>query len=119
MSQKRDLTQTESPKLLKAHEKDAILEVAKLRLMWFGIVKMFLEKNITRISTCLIIMHALYTVFCTLISPTTESRSVSVRKRCINENTSVLFLKAISSAPSISADFVDFLLDSINGVVFG
>ncbi len=29
-----------------------------------------------------------------LISVTTESRSVSVRKRCINENTSVLFMKA-------------------------
>ncbi len=31
-----------------------------------------------------------------LISVTTESRSVSVRKRCINENTSVLFMEAIS-----------------------
>ncbi len=31
-----------------------------------------------------------------LISVTTESRSVSVRKRCINENTSALFMEAIS-----------------------
>ncbi len=46
-----------------------------------------------------------------LISVTTESRSVSVRKRCINENTSVLFMKAISLTPSISADSVDLLLD--------
>uniref|UniRef100_A0A673LDN3 E3 ubiquitin/ISG15 ligase TRIM25-like n=1 Tax=Sinocyclocheilus rhinocerous TaxID=307959 RepID=A0A673LDN3_9TELE len=30
-----------------------------------------------------------------LISVTTESRSVSVRKRCINENTSVLFMEAL------------------------
>ncbi len=30
-----------------------------------------------------------------LISVTTESRYVSVRKRCINENTSVLFMKAL------------------------
>ncbi len=52
-----------------------------------------------------------------LISVTTESRSVSVRKRCINENTSVLFMKAISSMPSISADSVDLLLDSINSKV--
>ncbi len=36
-----------------------------------------------------------------LISVTTEYRSVSVRKRCINENTSVLFMKAISLTPSI------------------
>ncbi len=42
-----------------------------------------------------------------LISVNTESRSVSVRKRCINENTSVLFMEAISSTPSISADSVD------------
>ncbi len=49
-----------------------------------------------------------------LISVTTESRSVSVRKRCINENTSVLFMKAISLTPSISADSVDLLLDSFN-----
>ncbi len=49
-----------------------------------------------------------------LISVTTESRSVSVRKRCINENTSVLFMKAISLTPSISADSVDLLLDSFD-----
>ncbi len=47
-----------------------------------------------------------------LISVTTESRSVSVRKRCINENNSALFMKAISLTPSISADSVDLLLDS-------
>jgi len=29
-----------------------------------------------------------------LISPTIEARSVSVKKRCFNENTSVLFMKA-------------------------
>ncbi len=52
-----------------------------------------------------------------LISVTTESRSVSVRKRCINENTSVLFMKAISLTPSISADSVDLLLDSFNSKV--
>ncbi len=46
-----------------------------------------------------------------LISVTTESRSVSVRKRCINENTSALFMKAISLTPSISTDSVDLLLD--------
>ncbi len=51
------------------------------------------------------------------ISVTTESRSVSVRKRCINENTSVLFMKAISLTPSISADSVDLLLDSFNSKV--
>ncbi len=52
-----------------------------------------------------------------LISVTTESRSVSVRKRCINENTSVLFMKSISLTPSISADSVDLLLDSFNSKV--
>ncbi len=52
-----------------------------------------------------------------LISVTTESRSVSVRKRCINENTCVLFMEAISSTPSISADSVDLLLDSFNSKV--
>ncbi len=52
-----------------------------------------------------------------LISVTTESRSVSIRKRCINENTSVLFMKAISLTPSISADSVDLLLDSFNSKV--
>ncbi len=52
-----------------------------------------------------------------LISVTTESRSVSVRKRCINENTSVQFMEAISSTPSISADSVDILLDSFNSKV--
>ncbi len=52
-----------------------------------------------------------------LISVTTESRSVSIRKRCINENTSVLFMEAISSTPSISADSVDLLLDSFNSKV--
>ncbi len=50
-----------------------------------------------------------------LISATTESRSVSVRKRCINENTSALFMKALT--PSISADSVDLLLDSFNSKV--
>ncbi len=52
-----------------------------------------------------------------LISVTTESRSVSVRKRCINLNTSALFMKAISLTPSISADSVDLLLDSFNSKV--
>ncbi len=52
-----------------------------------------------------------------LISVTTESRSVSVRKRCINENTSVLFMKGISLTPSISADSVDLLLNSFNSKV--
>ncbi len=52
-----------------------------------------------------------------LISVTTESRSVSVRKSCINENTSVLFMKAKSLTPSISADSVDLLLDSFNSKV--
>ncbi len=55
--------------------------------------------------------------FDVLISATTESRSVSVRKRCINENTSVLFMKAISLTPCISADSVDLLLDSFNSKV--
>ncbi len=52
-----------------------------------------------------------------LISVTTESRSVTVRKRCINGNTSVLIMEAISSTPSISADSVDLLLDSFNSKV--
>ncbi|XP_051996155.1 uncharacterized protein LOC127653511 [Xyrauchen texanus] len=52
-----------------------------------------------------------------LISPATEARSVSVKKRCLNENTSVLFMKAVSLTPSISADSVDFLLDSFNSKV--
>ncbi len=52
--------------------------------------------------------------FYILISVTTESRSVSVRKRCINENTSALFMKATSLTPNISADSVDLLLDSFN-----
>ncbi len=52
-----------------------------------------------------------------LISVTTESRSVSVRKRCINENTSAPFMKAISLTPSISADSVDLHLDSFNSKV--
>ncbi len=54
------------------------------------------------------------TFFDILISVITESRSVSVRKRCINENISALFMKAISLTPSISADTVDLLLDSFN-----
>jgi len=29
------------------------------------------------------------------ISPTIEVRSVSVKKRCLNENTSVIFMKAV------------------------
>ncbi len=53
-------------------------------------------------------------LFDILISVTTESRSVSVRKRCINENTSAIFMKAISLTPSISADSVDLRLDSFN-----
>ncbi len=52
-----------------------------------------------------------------LISVTTESRSVSVRKKCINENTSALFMKAVSLTPSISADSVDLLLDLFNSKV--
>ncbi|KAK9973180.1 hypothetical protein ABG768_023923 [Culter alburnus] len=52
-----------------------------------------------------------------LISPTVEDRSISVKKRCLNENTSALFMKAISLTPSISADSVDFLLDSFNSKV--
>ncbi len=52
-----------------------------------------------------------------MISVTTESRSVSVRNRCINENTSVLFIKAIYLTPSISADSVDLLLDLFNSKV--
>ncbi len=35
----------------------------------------------------------------------------------INENTSALFMKAISLTPSISADTVDLLLDSFNSKV--
>ncbi len=70
------------------------------------------------ISSIVIKDIALYDHFCILfdilISVTTESRSVSVRKRCINENTSALFMKAISLTPSISADSVDLLLDSFN-----
>jgi len=46
-----------------------------------------------------------------------EARSVSVKKRYLNENTSVLFMKAISSKPSLSADTVDFLLNSFNSKV--
>ncbi len=52
-----------------------------------------------------------------LISVTTEFKSVSVRKRCINENTNELFMKAISLTPSISTDSVDLLLDSFNSKV--
>ncbi len=52
-----------------------------------------------------------------LISVTTESRFVSVRKRCINENTSELFMKTISLTPIISADSVDLLMDSFNSKV--
>ncbi len=52
-----------------------------------------------------------------LISVTTESRSLSVRKRCINENTSALFMNSISLTPSISADSLDLLLDSFNSKV--
>ncbi len=51
------------------------------------------------------------------ISVATESSSVTVRKRCINENTSVPFMKAISLTPSISADSIDLLLDSFNSKV--
>ncbi len=52
-----------------------------------------------------------------LISVTTESRSVSVRQRYIYENTSALFMKAISLTSRISADSVDLLLDSFNSKV--
>ncbi len=52
-----------------------------------------------------------------LTSVTTKSRSFSVRKRCINENTSALFMKAISLTLCISADSVDLLLDSFNSNV--
>ncbi len=50
-----------------------------------------------------------------LISVTTDYRSV--RKRCINENTSALFMEAISLTPSIYADSVDLLMDSFNSKV--
>ncbi len=56
-------------------------------------------------------------IFKIMISAITESRSVSVRKRCINENTSVLLMEVISLTPSISADSVDLLLDSFNSTV--
>ncbi|KAL0985004.1 hypothetical protein UPYG_G00151730 [Umbra pygmaea] len=52
-----------------------------------------------------------------LISPNIEARSLSVKKRCLNENTRVLFMKTLSLTPSISADSVDFLLDSFNSKV--
>ncbi len=52
-----------------------------------------------------------------MISATAESKSVSVRKRCINKDTSALFMEAISLTPSISADTVDLLLDSFNSKV--
>ncbi|XP_073804016.1 uncharacterized protein isoform X1 [Danio rerio] len=52
-----------------------------------------------------------------LITPAIKDRSVSVRKRCINENTSEQFMKAISLAPSISADSVDSLLDLFNSKI--
>ncbi len=55
--------------------------------------------------------------FDTLISLTTESRSVSVRKRCINGNTSALFMKALYLTPSISEDSVELLLDSFNSKI--
>ncbi len=51
-----------------------------------------------------------------LISVTTESRLVSVRKRCINENPSTLFMKAISLTLSISDSFnskVENIIDDI------
>ncbi len=56
-------------------------------------------------------------LFDILISVTTVSRSASVRTKCISENTSALFMKAISLTPSISADSVDLLLDSFNSKV--
>jgi len=52
-----------------------------------------------------------------LTSPAIEARSVSVKKRCSNENTSVLFMKAISLKPSISVNSVDFLLYYFNSNV--
>ncbi len=73
------------------------------------------------ISSIVIKDVALYDHFCIsfdiLISASTESRSVSVRKRCISENTSALIMKAISLTPSFSADSVDLLLDSFNSKV--
>ncbi len=52
--------------------------------------------------------------FYIFIFATTDSRSISVRNRCINENTSALFMEAISLTPSISPNSVDLLLDSFN-----
>ncbi len=46
---------------------------------------------------------------------------MSLGNRCINENTSVLFMEAISLTPSIYADSVDLLLDffysKVNNVI--
>jgi len=42
---------------------------------------------------------------------------VSVKNRCLNENTGVLFMNSISLKPSISSDSVEFLLDSFNSKV--
>ncbi len=76
------------------------------------------EKNISSIVIKDVASSDLFCIFFDiLISVTTESRSVSVRKRCINENTSALFMKTISSTPSISADSGDLLLDSFNSKV--
>ncbi len=70
------------------------------------------------ISSIVIKYVALSDHFCiffdVLISVTTESISVSVRKRYINEYTGALFMKSISLTSSISADSVDLLLDSFN-----
>ncbi len=85
------------------------------------VAKDFLDLLISRgqnISSIVITDVALSDRFCIffdiLISVTTESRSFSVRKRCINENTCALFMKAISLTPSSYADTVDLLLDSFN-----
>ncbi len=87
---------------------------------WHTILDLLISRGLN-ISSIVIKDVALSDHFCIffdiLISVTTESRSVSVRKRCINENTSVLFMKAISLTPSISADSVDLLLDSFDSKV--
>ncbi len=44
-----------------------------------------------------------------MISATTESRSVSVRKRCINEDTSVLFMEAISKSSQVTFIYMALL----------
>ncbi len=48
------------------------------------------------------------------IIPNTQLTSVSIRKRYINENTSVKFMEAIAMSPTMSAETVDELLDNFN-----